>query len=376
MAWMIREDQLDPEQREFINTESQRPGNIWIQGFAGSGKSILLVHTLRGILKKEPKAKAIIVVFTHSLIDLFKTGLKELKINVPVVTYHAFKKGGEFYDYILCDEVQDLPEDVLLQMSRRGRRVLVAGDSNQSIYEGTVSPNDIGRCIYARPYTLTMIHRLTQSIIGAVQKLLPSMNIFGAKRDLTKQDVSIRLCKADTPEEEYQYVYTEALKGARIGEISAVLFHSHEAIINFVNLLLKKEHKPEWIQEINGWGKPDFNKLNRHSQGYGLSLEYVGNNYGSLENAVSNHRIILMTYHSSKGLDFDNVFLPNQDSRLNLKSERADAVYMVAITRSKKNLYLSYQERSPHSYVQRFMSDCTKIDVSKANQPSGIDFDF
>ena len=40
MAWMIREDQLDPDQRDFINVEAKRNGNIWVQGFAGSGKSV------------------------------------------------------------------------------------------------------------------------------------------------------------------------------------------------------------------------------------------------------------------------------------------------------------------------------------------------
>jgi hypothetical protein len=31
MAWMIREDQLDPDQREFINVESKKSGNIWVK---------------------------------------------------------------------------------------------------------------------------------------------------------------------------------------------------------------------------------------------------------------------------------------------------------------------------------------------------------
>lgn len=376
MAWMIREDQLDPEQREFVNAESQKPGNIWIQGVAGSGKSILLVHTLRRVLNDNPQAKTIVVVYTHALINMFKAGLRELKIdNIPVVTYHEFKKQGGFYDYILCDEVQDLPEDVLRLMASQGRHILVAGDSNQSIYENTVSPQDIGRCIAARPYKLTMIHRLTQSIIRAVQKLLPTMNIFQAKRDLTKQDVSIRLCKADSIDQEYEYVYSEALKGANVGETSVVLFSAHEAIVQFANNLLQREQKPLWDIEKNRYYKTDFGSLNRHMQKHGVSLEYVGNGYGSLEAASKNHRVLLMTYHSSKGLDFDNVFLPHQDSRLVLHTESPEALYMVAITRSKKNLYLTHIQ-SPHKYVQRFIEDCTRIELSKANQSVGVDFDF
>src|SRR5690625_6364617 len=57
----------------------------------------------------------------------------------------------------------------------------------------------------------------------AVQKILPSMNIWGAKRDLTKQDVNIRLCEASSEQEEVKYIYQEALKGANVGDTSVVL---------------------------------------------------------------------------------------------------------------------------------------------------------
>jgi superfamily I DNA and RNA helicase len=63
MAWMIREDQLDPDQREFVNVESKKWGNIWVKGFAGSGKSVLLVHSLMDILQKEPNSQVIVLVY-------------------------------------------------------------------------------------------------------------------------------------------------------------------------------------------------------------------------------------------------------------------------------------------------------------------------
>jgi superfamily I DNA and RNA helicase len=137
MAWMIREDQLDPDQRDFINVESKKTGNIWVKGFAGSGKSVLLIHLVKDILTKTPNAKIAVVVYTHSLIDMFKTGMKELNIplTVPVMTYYEFiNKNTNHYDYIFCDEVQDLPGKVLYAMQNRAGKVIVAGDSNQSIY--------------------------------------------------------------------------------------------------------------------------------------------------------------------------------------------------------------------------------------------------
>ena len=151
MSWMIREDQLDPDQRDFINVESKKTGNIWVKGFAGSGKSVLLIHSLKNIIQKEPNAKVVVVVYTHSLIDMFKAGMQELNLpsSIPVMTYYEFvDKNHQNFDYIFCDEVQDLPAKVLYAMTSRAKKVIVAGDSNQSIYdtdprwwEPVVNPN-------------------------------------------------------------------------------------------------------------------------------------------------------------------------------------------------------------------------------------------
>jgi len=86
MAWMIREDQLDNDQKDFINIETRKTGNIWVKGFAGSGKSVLLIHSLKNILQEEPNADVAVVVYTQSLVDMFKTGMKELNLpsNIPV----------------------------------------------------------------------------------------------------------------------------------------------------------------------------------------------------------------------------------------------------------------------------------------------------
>lgn len=385
MAWMVREDQLDADQKDFINYESKKSGNIWVQGFAGSGKSVLLVHALKNIKRNEPNAKMIVVVYTHSLIDMFKTGLSELGISsVPVVTYIDFvEKRTEQYDYIFCDEVQDLPAKVLTTMYSRARKVIVAGDANQSIYESdprwnesVVSTYQIGSILNARPFALSTIHRLTKSIISAVQQILPSMNIWGAKRDMTKQDVNIRLCEGNSISEEVKYVYKEALKGANVGETSAILLPSANAIITFINNLLSAEGKSTWSETKNRWGKPDYEDLNNHLSNKGIKIEFIGSGYGSLESAKRNNRIILMTYHSSKGLDFDNVFLPSLNSDFYLKASSASVLFMVAMTRSRKNLYLSYCGQ-PYSLVNKIKGECSKVSMSGSNYSNHYsDFDF
>ena len=374
---MIREDQLDPDQREFINVESKKTGNIWVKGFAGSGKSVLLIHSLMSTLQKEPNARVAVVVYTRSLIDMFENGIEELKpyyqINrdIPVKTYYEFvDRDNLSYDYIFCDEVQDLPSKVLYAMNNRARKVIVAGDSNQSIFdkdpkwrEPVVNPNQVGDIINARAFPLNMVHRLTKSIINAVQKLIPSMNIWGAKRDVTKEDVNIRLCEATSEQEEVKYIYQEALKGANVGDTSVILFPTTNSITKFANLVLLANGKVQWSEKKNNWGRPDYGDLNRHFKSNGIKLQFIGSGYGALKSAEQNKEAILMTYHSSKGLDFDNVFLPFLNAHFYLHPSNAETLFMVAMTRSKKNLYLTYFGYT-HDLVDKFKGECSEISIS------------
>jgi len=390
MAWMIREDQLDPDQKDFVNIESQKSGNIWVKGFAGSGKSVLLVHSLKNVLNKQPNAKIAVVVYTHSLIDMFKTGMKELNLpsTIPVMTYIEFvDKNTSHYDYIFCDEVQDLPSRVLYAMNNRAGKVIVAGDSNQSIYdtdprwnEAVVNPNQVGDIINARAFSLNMIHRLTRSIITAVQKLLPSMNIWGAKRDLTKQDVNIRLCEATSESEEVKYIYQEAQKGTAVGDTCVILLPTNILIQKFADLVLKENNKTVWTVKNNNYGKADYSDLNRHFKGNGIKLQFIGSGYGSLKDAEQNKDAILMTYHSAKGLDFDNVFLPFLNNNFYLHPSNAETLFMVAMTRSRKNLFLTYFGYT-YDLVDKFKSDCTEISISdfinqKNTNRTNNNFDF
>lgn len=391
---MIREDQLDPEQREFINVESKKTGNIWLKGFAGSGKSVLLIHSLMSTLQKEPNAKVAVVVYTRSLIDMFENGIEELKpyykVNrdIPVKTYYEFVvRDNLSYDYIFCDEVQDLPSKVLYAMNNRARKVIVAGDSNQSIFdedpkwrEPVVNPSQVGDIINARAFTLNMVHRLTKSIINAVQKLIPSMNIWGAKRDLTKQDVNIRLCEASSEQEEVKYIYQEALKGANVGDTSVILFPTTNSITKFANLVLSTNGKTQWSEKKNNYGRPDYGDLNRHFKSNGIKLQFIGSGYGALKNAEQNKEAILMTYHSSKGLDFDNVFLPFLNTHFYLHPSKAETLFMVAMTRSRKNLFLTYYGYT-HDLVDKFKGECSEISISdilnqRTTNRSSNTFDF
>ncbi len=378
MAWMIEENKLDTQQRDFLDNVDINRKNIWIKGFAGSGKSILLAYTAKKVRAKTPSASILLIVFTQSLVEMFKSAFKEIGLNVTVETYFRFMRGNSHYDYILCDEVQDLTPRILREMNNRGTHVVVAGDSNQSIFdrdpqwqEETVTPSEIGRLINGEAFELGIIHRLSRSIIDAVQRFLPRMNIFSEKENLGDKDTQIRLCEAPSEEKEVAYVIEQATKAVNVGDTAAILIPSAQKIIHFVNLALRHAGLPAWEGVTNQYGKTDFGVMNAFLKTNGIKMQYVGNGYGNF--SENDRRIILMTYHSAKGLDFDNVFIPFANNNLYISPDEgmAKTLFMVAMTRSRNNLYISYYGY-PNDYLDVFKSNsnCVYIDISssEANQ--------
>jgi superfamily I DNA/RNA helicase len=369
MAWLIPYNKLDEQQKNFIDNIDINQKNIWIKGFPGSGKSVLLAHTIRKIRNATPNARLVFVVFTQSLKSLFDAAFREMGQHVPILTFYEFMDSGEVYDYVLSDEVQDMTPSVLRTMNNRSKHVVVAGDSNQSIYtrdpkyrEDTVTPSQISMLLGARDYELGIIHRLSSSIINVIEKFLPRMNIFTAKRDLTKQSTQVRLCEAHNQGEEVKYIMREAQKAINVGDTAAILIPTHEDIINFINLALKDAGKATWSPSVNRWGKTDWGALNAHLRQQRMSMQYVGNSYGSF--SEDSNKITVMTYHSAKGLDFDNVFIPGLNNNLFIVSDEtlSKTLFMVAMTRSRNNLYLTYCGYA-HNYLNAFRNDCHYIDI-------------
>lgn len=103
--------------------------------------------------------------------------------------------------------------------------------------------------------------------------------------------------------------------------------------------------------------------MNKYLETNDLKIQYVGNGYGNF--SENDNRINLMTYHSAKGLDFDNVFIPFADNDLYISNDEsmAKTLFMVAMTRARNNLYISYCDY-PIDYIDAFKSKCSNIYIS------------
>lgn len=368
--WFVPEDRLNPDQQRFLRDVDINRQNIWIKGFAGSGKSVLLVHVANKILTEKPNARIAFIVYTQSLVEMFRTALREIfrASNIPVMTYFAFMSSGNSYDYILCDEVQDLTPRVLNKMYDRSAHLVVAGDSNQSIYpedprwrESTVKVDQIPALIHGRDFELTIIERLTESIMKAVKSLL-RINIFNSRVNINHTDTKISLCKANSKQDEISFVIQNANRVISRGYTASILIPTQKSIVEFVNNVLATQGKPTWNHRVNQYGKVDFGNMNQHLKSNGIKMQYVGNGYGEFKSNPD--YIVLMTYHSAKGLDFDYVYIPFCNDRLwiSYNEELAKTLFMVAMTRARMNLYITYSGNL-NGYVTPFAADCSKRQI-------------
>lgn len=359
MKWMITEDKLGADQVEVIDEIgkiSNKP--IWIKGHAGSGKSVLLLHALADYLVMKPGANVCVVVFTRALVDLLKIGLNQIpKLtgqDIPVLTIYQLKKiirgGTTKYDAIFCDEVQDLPLEFIQLIKSFCDHLIIAGDAEQSIYNSVpawdqrpATSKEIQDVIAPIEKKLGVIYRLTHSVLNVLKKVFPSM--LNDMPNIAKVDTEINLYEsnANSNEEEIKFCWKEIVQTntLRTSEVIAVLLSEHDAIIEFINTILRLEGIDEWQRVNKQDKKPDYEDMNRYLHNKDIPVMYIGNSYGSLTDADKKNKIVIMTYHSAKGLDFDYVYLPMANDKMYIHSNK-DSLLLVALSRSKSGLFISY----------------------------------
>jgi len=372
---MVPEEKLGPDQREILNKISKNWQNSWIKGHAGSGKTVLLIHLLRDFLAKNPNAKVCVVGFTHALLDLMRTGIEELNLpkdEIPVTTMHSFTGKPNEYAAIFCDEFQDMPLKFVDYLKERTKLIISSGDTEQSIYYiiplfglPPANEDEIIKSIESKRYELTYIYRLTDSMIKLLGNVFPS--ITNGKSNVEKNETEIRFKTFNSIENEREYVWKEAQKIINSSDdMVSILFPEHKQIKEFC----------EWINSKNDYNPipkgyfKNYNSLNSYFEHKNIPLMYIGNDYGSLQKADKKNKIVLMTYHSSKGLDFEHVFVPFITEDLDVgKHGHPDRVLFVAFSRAKQNLYITYTgkiNKNAAKFVNHLKAD--NIDNKKTNK--------
>lgn len=357
MPWIVPMSKLGDQQRQVLDLILHGGDAHWIRGFAGSGKSVILIHALRESLARNHTASACVVVYTNALKDMLSTGLPDdLRDKVPVLTYHKFKHRPQKFDLIFVDEVQDLPQEVVQLLRSHCKRLIVAGDEEQSIYDNMISPDEILRQIEPRVHLLDIVYRLTERLKQVVMSILPGANIANARMGRLAAEVNVSLGRAVDTQTENAWVWMQAMRHAKVGEPSAILFPSKALIKQFIRHVCASQ-KVTFQPMFSGkdW---DYGLVNDFLAKHNICLRYLGNNYGTLAEGDRRPIVYLLTYHSAKGLDFETVFLPCLTCDLNFWSDETFGrrLFFVATTRSRRNLFMTYSGDTAHKFVRELPS--------------------
>ena len=394
MEWKPKDANLDESQRVIIkeclaairdtNTVHKIP---WVSGFAGNGKSVVLVHTMEQLADLEKDASIAFVTYTHALKDLVRHSLlPKHRSRITVKTHTNVISDKNYYDYVFLDEVQDISEKHLEKIRTLSGSIVLAGDFAQSIYPGNepITVDELKRSFKIQEHRLLKMFRLTKRLAELVIKLLPSGLFTQGEPSLRAEEVPPRLFIFSETDDEFSWLWKEACLYSKTRSPAVILFPFRKDIENFLNFVGNAEgigNAPGRKSYARGQASSDpYEDINNFFTNANLDtlVQVLGSGSGSdaLEVASSKKVVFVMTYHSVKGLDFDTVFVPSLDygkkvyhgiEALSKDANLENKLLFVALTRSRKNLFMSFSGPKPHKLVQNLGLKPISIDNENTN---------
>ena len=230
------------------------------------------------------------------------------------------------YDTIIIDEGQDLsPADVktILAMLRKNGVLLYIGDSTQQIYGSRMSWKSLGLNIKNKVTRLENSYRNTVEIGNFVIDILNSSywdkntNEIMYPKNMKKHGIKPLLIQFDTKNEQL-YTIKQFLKKYS-NETTCIVAYKNKIATDIINMFRDEKINIENVKE------------------------YKSN---------SKIKTYVCTYHSIKGLEFDNVILWDLDANfinninkseedIEVKQGQAARLFYVACTRARKRLIIS-----------------------------------
>ena len=361
--------------------------NRLIRGVAGSGKTIILASRAKMLSKQNPDWKILILCYNISLAnsiqqmihhmlnepeDLFDFDIKTVQNhNIIVRNFHSWLKNDlrireqqlpeiiekiekheailPTYDAILIDEGQDFEGDwlrlVSLLINADTQSLLLVEDRAQTIYKRKRSYiQDTGLSFQGRSKVLSINYRNTQQIVKFAWEFYREHSLFKNKvvnRELEGEIIAPQSTKR---------------KGPDPGILKAANFFDE---IRLVSRQIKKLHEEKKVPyeemlilyRVKRTHKyPIIDLIKRSLTDYGLPYYWITENDLSKRSfEKEDGKIKISTIDSSKGLDFQAVFIVNVDSMpfpLEDDKEREVSLLYIGMTRAKEYLCLSYSGES------------------------------
>lgn len=366
MKWMVEINDLDAVQARAIeNIIDNQDENHWVKGFAGSGKTIVLTHVLKRLATARPPVKVCFATFTHALKDLIESGLTKTELDrIEISTFNGLGKMRNDYDLVVADEMQDIPSRVLPTLAKKSDVLVIAADLDQSIYRSACSVSELNAAIKpAKEHQLREIHRINENVFEIATSVYTDAKVV-SQTTVRQDDEQARMYEGASMRDEFVTMYEEAVRVSAKESPSAVLLPSKALLDKFISTIatansytgtppsVKDSERPEIGEQAD-----PFKEINAYLKKNKSPLQVFGGGSGSLYDSDTKKMVYLMTYHSAKGLDFANVFLPHLTEDVSLEpmkgasDDQERRLFFVATTRARERLYLSYHDE-PHRFIE------------------------
>lgn len=312
-SFYIKESELDDYQTKVVQKRTDR--SFIVKGCAGSGKSILALWKVKQI-QEENRGTYYFIVFTKTLKRYMADGIKEIGLNNSKVIYHKEweKLGTPSADYLVVDEAQDFSkQDIEILMSKSRKALIMYGDSAQQLYAFRKEnpPISIEETAVLTKYPTEQLmfnHRLPKKIARFAEYIEPSGDELEERCKIEGVEKP-KVLKYRNLEEQLDQII-EIVKSRGYDDVG-ILFPKNDQV----------QHANDYFNSKNFQVEAKY----RDSMNLGF--------YNSLPK--------LTTYHSSKGLQFEAVFLPDCEEELVFNQ---NALY-VAVTRAYQDLFVMHSGR-------------------------------
>jgi hypothetical protein len=361
-----------------------KPGHQIIKGPPGSGKTLILVHRCYHLYNYNPRVKTILLTcYNIALIGYLKRLIHEKGLGIGtngVEVCHFYElcakvlgepihyenEESEYYelvtqealesilsgnsrigpfDAILIDEGQDFDGEMLklmLNLLTPGGDLIISLDSYQDLYKRTFSWKSVGIKASGRTRYLKRVYRNTVEIFDSTQRFIGETPRIDKQLALLPNDFAFH---GDSPEflqfqsqEEIEAFLTEDMKRCLEGEG----YKKSEIAVIYDD----KVYGPSrFAYDNRALPMRILSKLETS----GIPAVWVSQDVRSKEMYdITTDRVSLISIHSSKGLDFELVYLVGVDHirpAEDTKEAFIPLVY-VGMTRAKYRLVIPYVEET------------------------------
>lgn len=360
--WFIEFSELDETQMEIYE---DRNFNFVVLGCAGSGKSILALHKLFQILGSKSRGfdSYLFTVYTKALLIFFRDGLdiflkenhenKDLydlnidESNIININRVDIDKIKESKEYLIVDEFQDIGASVFFSLKEKFNNVMLFGDFEQMLYD---KENPIDR-------------RKMTSIFGESLKIYELNKTYRLPyeiADFAGQIINSNI-KNKCIEEESDMYLPNIIKCEEVGgeyyfknEIEFVINQIHKNDLKDVGIMV---HRNDSAQMVLDLVREQVEVVYSESDRDMPNICYKINEDDEELGFISEDSITILTFHSSKGTQFENVFVVKCDCKsIKSKKHNYDKALFVACTRTAKNLYITHSKQLT-KFIRRIDSE-------------------